>query len=132
MARDRPDRDAHEDLWRDRIRMPNDLAARALSADDGTSRADYFDANLTQPIPDGVLAGDFTQHFLIHVVGADVIDPDAKLSYADEWLAGIEREVWLLADIFNLFNTQTVTMYDQWTELTGPVPNPDFGAPITQ
>jgi outer membrane receptor protein involved in Fe transport len=75
-------------------RIPNDLAARALSADDGTSRADYFDTNLTQPIPDGVLAGDVTQHFLIQGVGADVIDPDAKLSYADEWLAGIEREVW--------------------------------------
>ena len=33
--------------------MPNDLAARALSADDGISRADYFDADLTQPIPNG-------------------------------------------------------------------------------
>ena len=75
-------------------RMPNDLAARALSADDGTSRADYFDADLTQPIPDGFLAGDVTQHFLIQGVGADIIDPAAKLSYADEWLAGIEREMW--------------------------------------
>jgi hypothetical protein len=45
---------------------------------------------------------------------------------------GGNRNVTLLADIFNLFHTQTVTMYDQWTELTGPVPNPDFGAPITQ
>ena len=36
-------------------RIPNDLAARALSADAGISRADYFDANLTQPIPDGTL-----------------------------------------------------------------------------
>ena len=32
-------------------RMPNDLAARSLSADAGVSRADYFDAALTQPIP---------------------------------------------------------------------------------
>src|SRR5438876_6463994 len=32
-------------------RVPNDLAARALSADDGIARADYFDANLTRPIP---------------------------------------------------------------------------------
>ena len=31
-------------------RVPNDLAARALSADDGTSRADYFDAGLTRPL----------------------------------------------------------------------------------
>lgn len=36
-------------------KVPNDLAARALSADAGISRADYFDANLTQPIPDGRL-----------------------------------------------------------------------------
>lgn len=75
-------------------RIPNDLAARALSADDGTSRADYFDGALTQPIPDGVLAGDVTQHFLRQGVGADVIDPDAKLSYTDEWLVGVEREIW--------------------------------------
>ena len=38
----------------------------------------------------------------------------------------------LLADVFNLFDTQTVLMYDQWTQLTGPAPNPDFGAPVTQ
>ena len=37
--------------------MPNDLAARALSADAGVSRADYFDAALTQPIPDGDARG---------------------------------------------------------------------------
>lgn len=35
-------------------RIPNDLAARALSADAGATRADYFDAGLTTPIPDGV------------------------------------------------------------------------------
>ena len=53
-------------------KIPNDLAARALSADAGISRADYFDANLTQPIPDGVLTSrrrraatrSATQHFL--------------------------------------------------------------------
>jgi outer membrane receptor protein involved in Fe transport len=37
-------------------KIPNDLAARALSSDAGVSRADYFDADLTQPVPDGVLA----------------------------------------------------------------------------
>ena len=45
-------------------RVPNDLAARALSADAGISRADYFDAGLTQPVPDGVLALGTTSHFL--------------------------------------------------------------------
>ena len=36
-------------------KIPNDLAARALSADAGISRADYYDAGLTQPIPEGTL-----------------------------------------------------------------------------
>ena len=34
-------------------KIPNDLAARALSSDAGVSRADYFDLALTQPVPDG-------------------------------------------------------------------------------
>jgi hypothetical protein len=75
-------------------RVPNDLAARALSSDDGTSRADFFDLALTNPIPNGVEAGGVTQHFLLQGVGADTIDPNAKLSYTDEWIVGIEREVW--------------------------------------
>ena len=74
-------------------RVPNDLAARALSADDGISRADYFDAGLTRPIPNGVLAGGVTNHFVPAGTGADEIDPNAKLSYTDEAVAGVEFEV---------------------------------------
>jgi hypothetical protein len=80
-------------------RIPNDLAARALSADDGTQRADYFDANLTRPIPNGTATIDpnsgvaITNHYQTAGVGADVIDPDAKLSYVREYVFGIEREV---------------------------------------
>jgi outer membrane receptor protein involved in Fe transport len=74
-------------------RVPNDLAARALSADDGTSRADYFDPSLTRPIPNGVLAGDVTNHFLLQGVSADAIDPNAKLSYTNDYQLGFEREV---------------------------------------
>jgi outer membrane receptor protein involved in Fe transport len=74
-------------------RIPNDLAARALSADDSTSRADYFDGGLTQPIPNGVVAGDVTNHFVLQGVGADTIDPDAKLSYTTEYTVGVEREI---------------------------------------
>ena len=75
-------------------RIPNDLAARALSADDGVSRIDYFDGNLTQPIPNGVLAGGQTNHYVAAGVGADAIDEDAKLSYKDEIVAGFEYEAW--------------------------------------
>ena len=83
-------------------KIPNDLAARALSADAGISRADYFDANLTQPIPEGVaitsrrrqaaMAQTTTQHFLLQGVGADLIDPNAKSSYVDEFVGGFEYE----------------------------------------
>ena len=73
-------------------RVPNDLAARALSADAGIG-ADYFDAGLTRPIPDGVLAGNKTVHYSIAGAGADTIDPNAKLSYINEVVFGVEREV---------------------------------------
>ena len=55
---------------------PNDLAARALSPDAGVSRADFFDADLTEPIPAGVLAAGTTTHFLQQGVSADTIDPN--------------------------------------------------------
>src|SRR5207249_4892931 len=79
-------------------RIPNDLAARALSADDGFTRGDYFDANLTQPIPNGVetrtpTGSAITNHFLIAGTGADTIDPSAKMSYINEVVAGVEREI---------------------------------------
>jgi hypothetical protein len=80
-------------------RVPNDLAARALSSDSGITRADYFDANLTQPIPAGVVTtnpitgASTTTHFLTAGLSADTIDPNAKLSYVREWVGGFEREI---------------------------------------
>jgi Carboxypeptidase regulatory-like domain/TonB-dependent Receptor Plug Domain len=74
-------------------RIPNDVAARHLSADALTSRADYFDAALTRPIPAGVLAGGVINHFLLQNPEAGLIDPDAKMTYINEFAVGIEREV---------------------------------------
>jgi hypothetical protein len=73
-------------------KVPNDLAARALSSDAGVSRADYFDVNLTQPVPDGTLALGTTTHFLQQGVSADLIDPNAKASYVNEAVVGFEFE----------------------------------------
>jgi outer membrane receptor protein involved in Fe transport len=73
-------------------RIPNDLAARALSADAGISRADYFDAALTQPVPQGVEAGGQTQHYVLAGAFPDLIDPETKLSYKDEFVFGYEWE----------------------------------------
>jgi len=57
-------------------------------------------------------------------------DTDLQASY--KMNLGRGKALTLLADAFNLFNAQTVLMYDQWTELSFQVPNPDFGKPITQ
>src|SRR5262249_26260763 len=68
-------------------RVPSDLAARALSAD-ASLTADYFDANLTRPVPSGTvttnsLTGVSTiTHFTLLGSGADDIDPDAKPTYS--------------------------------------------------
>jgi carboxypeptidase family protein len=73
-------------------KVPNDLAARSLSADSGISRADYFDAALTRPVPEGVLAGGQTRHFILAGQNASDFDPNAKSTYMDEALAGFEYE----------------------------------------
>ena len=79
-------------------RIPNDLAARALSADDSFTRGDYFDAGLTRPIPFGTVtqvpdAAPVTNHFILAGVNPDQIDPNAKLSYSNEVVIGVEREL---------------------------------------
>jgi outer membrane receptor protein involved in Fe transport len=75
-------------------RMPNDLAARALSSELTVTRGDYFDAGLTQPIPDGTLAGGQTTHLVLSGgTAGDTIDPNSKMSYIDEFVVGMDREV---------------------------------------
>src|SRR4030095_15630594 len=69
------------------------LAARARWADSGLQRVDYFDANLTQPIQDGVLAGGVTEHFLAAGTLPSVIANDAKPTYSQEFVGGVEFEV---------------------------------------
>jgi hypothetical protein len=74
------------------VKIPNDLAARALSADAGVSRADYYDANLTQPIPEGVLVGGQTRHLIIAGAHPALFENDTKSTYTDEFLGGMEFE----------------------------------------
>jgi hypothetical protein len=74
-------------------KVPNDLAARALSADASVSRADYFDLSLTQPVPEGTFALGTTSHFLQAGLSSDLLDPNAKSSYVNEVVAGYEFEV---------------------------------------
>jgi Carboxypeptidase regulatory-like domain/TonB dependent receptor/TonB-dependent Receptor Plug Domain len=77
------------------VKIPNDLAARSLSADAGVSRADYYDLALTRPIPDdvGVVVGGTTNHYSPAGLHAAEFDPDAKASYQNEFLTGFEYEI---------------------------------------
>ncbi len=74
-------------------KVPNDLAARALAADAGISRGDYYDANLTQPIPDGVPAAGVTQHYSLAGDRASKFADNTKSTYQDEFLGGVQFAV---------------------------------------
>ncbi len=74
-------------------KIPNDLAARAMSADAGITRQDFRDAALTQPVANGVSFAGFTTHLLQSSGSAAIIDPEAGSSYKEEIVAGAEFEV---------------------------------------
>jgi hypothetical protein len=79
-------------------RVPNDLAARALSSD-ASITADYFDPDLTRPVPDGTVTTNpatgtaTTTHFTLLGASADAIDPNARLSYYNEFVVGTDYTV---------------------------------------
>ncbi len=74
-------------------KIPNDLAARAMSADAGITRQDYYDSGLTQPIANGVSFGGTSTHLLQSSGSASIIDPKAGSTYTNEYIGGIEFEV---------------------------------------
>lgn len=80
-------------------KIPNDLAARAMSADAGISRQHFRDAALTQPVANGVSFAGSTTNLLLTSDHAAIIDPDAGSTYKDELLGGVEFEVFGSANL---------------------------------
>jgi len=74
------------------VKIPNDLAARSLSADAGVTVADYFDAGLTRPVPDGVLALNTTDHLTLAGLHPATIANGVDSTYSDEFVGGFEWE----------------------------------------
>ncbi len=74
------------------VKIPNDLAARALSADAGVTVADYFDAGLTRPVPNGTLALGTTNHLTIAGLHPATIAEGVNSTYSDEFVGGFEWE----------------------------------------
>jgi len=75
------------------VKVPNDLAARALSADASVTVADYFDAGLTRPVPEGVLALGTTDHQTVAGLNPATIAEGVDSTYSDEFVGGFEWEV---------------------------------------
>jgi len=74
------------------VKIPNDMAARAMAADASVTRGDYYDAALTQPIPTGVLAGGTTTHLTIPGNFPAIFDLNVKSTYSQEFVGGFEIE----------------------------------------
>jgi hypothetical protein len=74
-------------------RVPNDLAARAMSADAGITRQNFRDGALTQPVANGTSFAGQTTHLLQSSGAAAIIDPEAGSTYKNEILGGVEFEV---------------------------------------
>ena len=114
-----------------RTKIPNDLAARALSADAGVNRADYFDAALTQPVPEGVLAGGQTQHFILAGASASTVDPESRSMYSQEFVGGIELELVRGVDFgARYIHRSLASILEDWQ--AAPVVAFDLGCPGTE
>jgi hypothetical protein len=72
-------------------KIPNTLAVIAMGSEVVAS-ADYFDADLTRPVPDGVLARRTTEHFRLFSGGPAQFANGSRSAYSDELLAGLEIE----------------------------------------
>ena len=73
-------------------RIPNDLALLTFGGGGRVIWADYYDAELTQPIPDGVEALGTRVHLLVSSGSPATVDPDAKSTYIQEGIVGFEFE----------------------------------------
>jgi hypothetical protein len=71
---------------------PGDLSSRGFSALAATNQADYFDAGLTRPIPNGVLAGNTLNHLVMSGLDPAQAYSGTENTYNREWLVGAEYE----------------------------------------
>jgi hypothetical protein len=76
-------------------KIPNDMAARAMSGDFGISRQNFCSADLTDPQANGVTSACSGSAVNLQLTSpaAAVIDPTAGSTYTDEFVTGVEFEV---------------------------------------
>jgi TonB dependent receptor-like, beta-barrel len=134
-------------------KIPNDLAARALSSDAGISRADYYDAALQNAIPEGVRTvtqtpggtpSAVTRHLIVAGASPAEIDPDSKSTFQEEVVAGVEYELGgglavgaryihrKMPRILEDIGQAAFALYDCGNPTTGVGPDPTAGAGCQQ
>lgn len=124
---------------------PGDLSSRGFSALAATNQADYFDAELTQPIPDGVLAGATLNHLVMSGLDPAQAYSGTENTYNREWLVGAEYEWfpglnlsvrYIRRDLFNVVEdmapaTRLQLDTGQVQDLVFTIGNPKDGWPPT-
>lgn len=131
-------------------KIPNDIAVRLFSPEEGISQIDFIDANgdgeLTpdEQIPNGdVPINGSTEHYLVVGGGKQAVAPGTKSQFQDEWVLGAEYEAipkwnvglrWIhreLGRVLEDYTTTTVEGFlDGSEEFSGyTVGNPDSSLP---
>jgi hypothetical protein len=72
-------------------KIPNDLAVRAMGSE-AIASADYFDPELSRPVPEGVPARRTTHHLRLFSGTPSEFDSHSRSTYHDERTAGFEIE----------------------------------------
>lgn len=128
-------------------RIPADLAVSAFNRSVRLLRADYFDAGLTRPIPDGVPAAGTTTHFLAEGSDTTPVLPGTRpttsreASLGFEWEAaprfllsvrGVFRDLpWVLEDIGQAAMIRYFSGDPRIREVSYVLGNPRDGFPAT-
>jgi hypothetical protein len=124
---------------------PGDLSSRGFSALAATNQADFFDAQLARPIPDGVLAGNSLNHVVMSGLDPAQAYSDTENTYNREWLVGAEYEWipglnlsvrYIRRDLFNVVEdmapaTRLQLVTGEVRDLVFTIGNPKDGWPPT-
>jgi hypothetical protein len=81
-------------------KIPTGLAMSMFGESGRVRRADYFDAGLTDPVPEGVEAVGTTRHLILSGTEPAVVDPSARVTSTRELSLGADLVVgrdWVLA-----------------------------------
>ncbi len=124
---------------------PGDLSSRGFSALAATNQADFFDAQLTRPVPDGVLAGNQLNHLVMSGLDPAQAYSGTQNTYnreflvgADyEWMPGLSLSVrYIRRDLFNVVEdmapaTRLQLVTGEVRDLVFTIGNPKDGWPPT-